>query len=419
MNIGIIVDNEFNDDIRVLKEVEILKEAGYGIFVLCYGFNRKKYAEIEGIQIERIEIKQKIKDTLFFFFNRIPIYEFLWERRIYKFIEKYSIDILHAHDLYLSKAAFRGSGLSKRDCPVILDLHENYPAVIQDYNWTRGFIRHLLSAPQKWKKKEGNYLNYASKIVVLSNHYKESLLQKYSFLNSLDIVAFPNVIDFKRFKNFKTSPIAKRNKNVTLFYFGAIAERRGIFFAIEALRNVLKNGTEVHLLIIGPVDKADKEKFFTVINQQDVKSYIKYIPWIPLSELVSFLINNVDICLAPFVKNPQHESGVANKIYQYMFGGKPIIASDCLPQKELIKSADCGLVYADRDEFEAHIISLTRQPELRKKMGENGRNALFKRYNNQEFSNVLVDLYKSVKTSTAKKDNMKVFSSHNKKHLNG
>ena len=284
---------------------------------------------------------------------------------------------------------------------------------------TRGFIRHLLSAPQKWEKKEGKYLNYASKIVVLSNHYKKSLLQKYSFLNSKDIVAFPNVIDFKRFENFKTSPIVKRNKNVTLFYFGAIAERRGIFVAIEALRNVLKNGIEVHLLIIGPVDKADKEKFFTVINQQDVKSHIQYIPWIPLSELVSFLINNVDICLAPFVKNPQHESGVANKIYQYMFGGKPIIASDCLPQKELIKSADCGLVYADRDEFEAHIISLTRQPELRKKMGENGRNALFKKYNNQEFSNVLVDLYKSVKTSAAKKDNKKVFSAHNKKQFNG
>jgi len=55
-------------------------------------------------------------------------------------------------------------------------------------------------------KKEGNYLSYASKIVVMSNHYKDSSPQKYSFLNSSDIVAFPNVIDFKRFESFKTSP---------------------------------------------------------------------------------------------------------------------------------------------------------------------------------------------------------------------
>ncbi len=399
MNIGIIVDNEFDNDIRVRKEVEILKEAGYAIFVLCYGFNQKKYTEIEGIQIERIEIKKEFKDALFFFFNRIPVYEYLWKRHIQRFIEKYSIDILHAHDLYLSKVAYRGSRLSKRYCPVILDLHENYPAVIQDYNWTRGFLRHLLSAPQKWNKKESKYLSYASKIVVLSNHYKDALLQKYSFLHSSDIVAFPNVIDFKLFESFKTNSTAKRNKNVTLFYFGAVAERRGIFDTIEVLRNVLKSRVEVHLLIIGPIDKADKEKFLTGISRQDIKSHIKYIPWIPLSELVSYLINNVDICLAPFVKNPQHESGVANKIYQYMFGGKPIIASGCLPQKELIESADCGLVYSNLNEFAAHIIYLTSHPELRKRMGENGRTELYKRYNKPEFSKVLVDLYESIKTS--------------------
>jgi hypothetical protein len=40
-NIGIIVDNEFNQDIRVRKEVEILKENGLNVFVLCFAFNKK------------------------------------------------------------------------------------------------------------------------------------------------------------------------------------------------------------------------------------------------------------------------------------------------------------------------------------------------------------------------------------------
>ncbi len=82
-----------------------------------------------------------------------------------------------------------------------------------------------------------------------------------------------------------------------------------------------------------------------------------------------------------------------------MFGGKPIIASGCLPQKELIESADCGLVYSNLNEFAAHIIYLTSHPELRKRMGENGRTELYKRYNKPEFSKVLVDLYESIKTS--------------------
>lgn len=405
MNLGIIVDNEFNDDIRVRKEVEILKAAGHNIYVLCYGYHKKGYPVIDGVQIERIGINRKIKDILFFFFNRIPVYEFLWRKEISRFIKGHSIDIIHAHDLYLSKAAYKGAKLSKRDCPVVLDLHENYPAVIQDYNWTRGTVRHLLSAPQKWAKKEDKYLSYASKIIVLSDTYKNELIQKYSFLNSANIVAFPNVIDFKRFESFKIHPIIiKRKENVTLFYFGTVAERRGIFDAIEALRNVLKKGHEANLLIVGPVDKADKESFHTTIIGEDVKSYIKYIPWIPLSELVSYL-KAVDICLAPFIKNPQHESGVANKIYQYMYGGKPIIASDCLPQKGLIESADCGLIYSNQDEFAEHIIYLMDHADIRKKMGENGYKELYKKYNNMEFSNILVDLYGNIKPTNSEKDN--------------
>lgn len=403
MNLGIIVDNEFNDDIRVRKEVEILKEAGHSIHVLCYNYHQKEYPVIDGVQIDRIEINQKIKDILFFFFNRIPVYEFLWRKKISRFIKNHSIDIIHAHDLYLSKAAFQGAKLSKRDCPVVLDLHENYPAVVQDYNWTRGTVRHFLSAPQKWKKKEGEYLSYASKIIVLSDTFKNKLIQKYSFLNSADIVVFPNVINFKKFESFKINPIIKRRKNVTLFYFGTVAERRGIFDAIEALRSVLKKGYKADLLIVGPVDKADKERFHTAINEKDVKSYIKHTAWIPLSELVSYL-KAIDICLAPFIKNPQHESGVANKIYQYMYGGKPIIASDCLPQKELIESADCGLIYSNQDEFAEHIIYLINHADMRKKMGENGYRELYKKYDNMEFSNILVDLYGNIKPTNREKD---------------
>ena len=34
MNIGVVVDNELNDDKRVLRETEILKEAGHRVFVI-------------------------------------------------------------------------------------------------------------------------------------------------------------------------------------------------------------------------------------------------------------------------------------------------------------------------------------------------------------------------------------------------
>ena len=74
-------------------------------------------------------------------------------------------------------------------------------------------------------------------------------------------------------------------------------------------------------LVIGPVDKKDRERFFSKVNSELLAGRIYYIPWIDLSELNSYL-DISDICIAPFHKNPQHESGVANKIFDYMLGKK-------------------------------------------------------------------------------------------------
>ena len=43
-----------------------------------------------------------------------------------------------------------------------------------------------------------------------------------------------------------------------------------------------------------------------------------------MSELLTYL-NISEICLSLISKNKQHESGVANKIFQYIYGAKTII----------------------------------------------------------------------------------------------
>ncbi len=393
MNIGIIVDNEFNEDIRVHKEVTILKGSGSNIFILCFGFDGKTYPQVEGINVERIRIKKKYKDIIFGLLNTVPFYENIWQHQITKFIVKNAIDILHVHDLYMSKASYLGIKYSGKDCPIILDLHENYPAAIKSYTWTKGKVRNFLVKPDAWVKKEKEYLQYASKIIVLSEEFKEKLIEKYSFLKEADIIVYPNVIDIQRFDEFVVDKSIPKKDKTTLLYFGAVAARRGIFDVIKAVREVLFKGNKVLLLIIGPVDKADKRRFELAINDPVVKEYVEYTPWIQISDLPTYLQIS-DICLAPFLKNPQHESGVANKIFQYMYGHKPIIASDCGPQKKLIESYNCGLIFSNLDELVNDIILLSNNKKLQIEMGNNGYRALQENYNSESFDKVLIDIYK-------------------------
>lgn len=396
LNIGIVVDNEFNNDIRVRKEVNVLSKQKYNIFVLCFGFDNKEYEDIEGISINRIYIKRKYKDIFFAIQNRIPIYNKIWVYNIKKFIIKYNINVIHTHDLYMSKPVHQGIKASKRKIPLILDLHENFPSAINSYNWTKGTLRNYIINAKAWYKKERHYLKYPDKIIVLSNNYKNNLIQKYSFFKPENIIVYPNVIDFERFKKFPIKQLNLKIETLTIFYFGGVAERRGIFDAINVLKSVLEKGYNITLLIIGPVDKADKKRFFKEINKKEVKNNIKYISWIDVSELPSYL-NISDICIAPFHKNPQHESGIANKLFQYMYGGKPIIASDCAPQKELIESNNCGIIFSNLDEFRDAIISLINNEELRKDMGKRAKMALINNFDPNFIDKSLIYLYSDLK----------------------
>jgi glycosyltransferase involved in cell wall biosynthesis len=396
MNIGVIVDNELNDDKRVLRETEILKEAGHSIFVLCYSFNSRDYKPIEGISITRIRIGKKLKDFLFFFLNTIPVYEWLWSARIKKFIGANGIDILHVHDLYMSGAGRSGIRRTGRKIPMVLDLHENYPFAVTTYNWTKGFFRNMLSRPLAWQKKEKQYLGYADRIIVLSDDFRDELTGRYPELSKDNFTALPNVPDLSQMesKGAVFTKVSFEKGIPVVFYFGVVAERRGIFDALDVFEQLARENHPSGFLIIGPVDKADRERFFSKTRSELLSGRVKYIPWIDLSELPAYLEIS-DICLAPFHKNPQHESGVANKIFDYMLGKKPVVASDCRPQKSLIKKYNCGIIYTNSDEMKAAIIKLSADPHLRSEMGENGYRAVLSELNSSLVKENLLKIYRA------------------------
>jgi glycosyltransferase involved in cell wall biosynthesis len=379
MKIGIVVDNDLNSDIRVLREIGILKEQNFEIFVLCFGFRKRYKPPVTHINITRIRIHKKLKDVLFFMLNTIPVYEWIWAVQIKKFIVKSEIDVLHVHDLYMARAAHSGINKSGKDIPFILDLHENYPYTVTTYNWTKGFIRSRISQPGKWLRKEKEYLEYADRIVVLSNDFMNVLITRYPEFSEETFIILPNVPDLSQ-PEFKSKGPVKNPFNQgfpILFYYGVIAERRGVFDSLEVFMNLVKENYPVNFLIIGPIDKKDKPHFFELINLELLANHVHYIPWIDSTELPAYL-EITDICLAPFHKNPQHESGVANKIYEYMLGKKPIIVSDCLPQRKLIEKYKCGLVFENMVEFHDAIIKLINDSELRARMGKNGYEAVIR-----------------------------------------
>jgi glycosyltransferase involved in cell wall biosynthesis len=397
MNIGIVVDNELNNDKRVLREAQILKDNGHKVFALCFGFEGIDRKEIADITITRIYITRRLKNILFFFFNTFSLYERLWSSWVCRFIKDFNLDVIHAHDLYMAKCASDGIRKSAKKIKLILDLHENFSYQITTYNWTKGFLRNLLSRPDLWQKKEKQYLEYADRIVVLSDEFSHHLISKYPSLKKENFCSLPNVPDVEQMNSFRAdqSIVPFKKKAPIMFYFGIVAERRGIFSSLSAFSELVKEGADIDFLIIGPVDKKDQPVFNRTIGSDELKGRIIYLPWIELSELPSYL-EICDFCIAPFLKNPQHESGVANKIYDYMLGKKPVIASDCLPQQKLIEKYECGIIFRNGTELKEAIKKLAGDKELAAKMGNNGYLAVVNELNTGKIKEDLLALYNSI-----------------------
>jgi len=394
MNIGVIVDNEFNHDARVRNECKILAQAGNEVSVLCFNFGKyQNYEKIDHINVYRISIRQKLRNILFAFNNSIGLYNFFWSNRIKRFIQKYNIQALHVHDLYMAKAAHYAT--KNTNILFTLDLHENYPAAVKGYQWMYQFPLTYLIRPKKWERLEKKYLSYPDNIVVLSESFRDDLLLKYPFLGKKHFALYPNVPDLDEFENYKVNPsIYPKDSDFILFYFGVISQRRGVFTVIEALDEMKDEIPAIKLLLIGPADKAEKEKILKTINTPRFKKHITWFPWKDIRLLPSY-INISDICLSPIVKNDQHESGVANKVFQYMLFERPLLVSDCKPQAKIVTEEQCGLVFksGDSQDLSEKISLLYKNNEQRINMGKNGKKAVEMKYNTDIFGKNLVNLY--------------------------
>jgi glycosyltransferase involved in cell wall biosynthesis len=397
LNIGMILDNEFNGDLRVENEAKALQKAGYNVFVLCYNHGtRNKIDDFEGVKIIRISMSKTVKNKLKFINNTVfDIYSIFWKYKIKSFVKEYDINILHAHDLFMARSVILAN--RKLQLKTVLDLHENYPATLASYSWSKSFLGKLLVSPERWKKLEAKYLPKFTAIILLSEQFQKVIVDKYPQLQG-KIYLYPNYPNVEHLLSFDVDEkIFDKKEKFVLFYFGGIAVRRGIFTLLDALKILVKKNKSYQVLLIGPVDKADRTRLNSYLHDPVIKENIIQYDWKDIKYLPSY-INASDICVSPIIKNEQHESGIANKVFQYMLFKKPLIVSNCTPQQKVAEDEKCGLVFSSEDsnDLADKIEILYQNPELRKEMGINGNRAVLEKYNFIEAGKNLVNMYRSL-----------------------
>ena len=110
---------------------------------------------------------------------------------------------------------------------------------------------------------------------------------------------------------------------------------------------------------------------------------------------VAELLGNVRAGLVLFHPLPNHLDAQPNKMFEYMAAGLPVIASDFPLWREIVEGAGCGLLVDPQDPaaIAAAISWVASHPDEAEAMGRRGRQAVEEKYNWEQESAKLIQLY--------------------------
>jgi len=183
-------------------------------------------------------------------------------------------------------------------------------------------------------------------------------------------------------------------KNKIIFIFaGSISYRKGIHLIVTAMKKVLKQIPNTHLVIIGSGEY--ENELDDLIIKLGLKDYITKIPWLDHNNLVKFLSIS-DIFLYPSISYKGWEEQFGYSIAEASLCGLPTISTKSGSIEELVIDGKTGILVEENntEELEKAMIKLAKDNDLRKRMGREARRFILEKFSNKIIAKRFFDFFK-------------------------
>lgn len=389
MKILFILESEFPPDVRVENEMSALAEAGYEVHLACA--TRKNRAENEKFG-EVFVHRKKMSDFIYkssVGCLKFPFYFNFWRKFIFRLCSESSYDVIHVSDLPLSKIGYEVK--RKFGAKLVIDLHENWSALLKTAPHTQTLAGRLLSDNNQWVKYEKEMLPRADKIITIIDEARERIINLGIEPGKVSMVS--NTINFEGL-----SIETKKNLSgiLTIFYGGAINRHRGLQIVLEALRICSLNKIKINFWIVG--DGSYRKNLELLSNRLGLDSQVRFFGQKPFNEMLGILAES-DAAIIPHLRTDNNDASSPNKLYQYMYLNKPIISSDCTSLKRIINNTHTGFIYKnDSPEDLYHLLEkLSARPDLLEGIEGNGKKAVMEKFNWNIDKQRLLNAYRELK----------------------
>jgi glycosyltransferase involved in cell wall biosynthesis len=373
-------DADYPWDVRVEKVCRSLGREHEVHLVSRNARRRPMYELQDGLHIHRLPAPGWRPEPLHRVLGFPAFFNPVWIRSIWRTARRCRARVLLVRDLPLSLSAVlvgRALGI-----PVVLDMAENYPAMIEDV-WDSGRARlgdWIVRNPRFVRLVERLAVRLVDHVVVVVDESRDRLAGMGVPADKMSVVMNTPMLDRREdLASPEDTGARSRPDEMVLVYLGMLEAPRGLDTAIQAMKQVRHRVPGARLVVIG--SGRDERALHAEAQQAGVTDRVEFLGWRDYGEALSYL-TRCDVGLVPHHATRSWQTTIPNKLFDYMSLGKPVIVSSARPTQRIVNEERCGLVFQDRDPASlAEAIVTMSDPAVRRAFGARGREAIVRRYN--------------------------------------
>jgi glycosyltransferase involved in cell wall biosynthesis len=320
--------------------------------------------------------------------NRVINFPFpanpVWYYSILRAARDCRADCIVVRDLPLALTAL---AVGRRlDLPVVYDMAEVYPEFLHDrVEFGRAsLLDRLVKNPRAAALVERAVLRRADTIIVVSEESRQRCLRMGVSSDRLVHVgntpADLDAIDAVRRDPARDDPTFH---DFVLLFVGILMWDRGVAEVVSALPAIREAFPRTRLVVAGDGD--ERAAVERLIAERGLTSCIDLLGWREHASLPELYAKS-DVGLLPFLPGRHVRITLANKLFDYMAAGVPIVASDLPPIRRIVDETKVGVLFAPGDPaaLASAVIGLLRDGAARRRFAQNGRRAAAEKYNWRE-----------------------------------
>ena len=362
-------------------EVDLITSSAY--FPTHYGINKSiEYREIDGIKLHII--KSDYSNKLSYFSRMTRFFDFAWQSSLLA-VKLNKPDVIFATSTPLTIAIPAIVAKMYHSRPMVFEVRDLWPEVPISMGALRNPI--LRSAARLLERVA---YHSAKHIVALSPGMKAGVVKVGIDPNRVTVI--PNSSDIQNFQRIESedhpliNEIRSLNFKHLIVYTGTIGKANEVEYVVKLAAAVREHTRSIGFVIIG--DGSEKEKVEAAARALTVLGDNLFM-YPPIKKsLMPALYRLSTFNIATFKDIPELRHNSANKFFDSLAAGRPIIINYTGWQADLLAESGAGAAISPNDFEEAarQVVALFQNTESIKHMEKNALDLAHKEFNRDDLA---------------------------------